>query len=32
MRENQKGNHGFSGKPSHLWMVVSIQATGNLEA
>ena len=27
-----KGNHGFRGRPSHHWMVVSFQATGNLEA
>ena len=32
MRENQRGNHGFRGSPSHHWMVVRIQATGNLEA
>ena len=27
-----KGYHGFRGRPSHHWMVVSIQVTGNLEA
>ena len=27
-----KGNHGFRGRPSHHWMVESIQVTGNLEA
>ena len=31
-REDQRGNHGFRGRPSHHWMVISIQATGNLEA
>ena len=25
--ENQRGNHGFRGRPSHHWMVVSIQAS-----
>ena len=30
--ENQRGNHGFRRRPSHHWMVESIQVTGNLEA
>ena len=25
--ENQRGNHGFRGRPSHHWMMVSIQAS-----
>ena len=25
--EDQRGNHGFRGRPSHHWMVVSIQAS-----
>ena len=27
--ENQRGNHGFRGRPSHHWMMVSIQASVN---
>src|SRR6185437_6542443 len=27
--ENQRGNHGFRGRPSHYWMMVSIQASVN---
>ena len=26
-RENQRGNHGFRGRPSHHWMMVNIQAS-----
>ena len=26
-RENQRGNHGFRGRPSHHWMMVSIQVS-----
>ena len=25
--ENQRGNHGFRGRPSRHWMVVNIQAS-----
>ena len=25
--EDQRGNHGFRGRPSHYWMEVSIQAS-----
>ena len=25
--ENQRGNHGFRGRPSHHWMMVTIQAS-----
>ena len=25
--ENQRGNHGFRGRPSHHWMMVNIQAS-----
>ena len=25
--KNRKGNHGFRGRPSHHWMMVSIQAS-----
>ena len=25
--ENQRGNHGFRGRPSHHWMMVSIQVS-----
>ena len=25
--EDQRGNHGFRGRPSHHWMVVSMQAS-----
>ena len=27
--ENQRGNHGFRGRPSHHWMLVNIQVSVN---